>query len=294
MLHIGSELVKLPDAGLAARGSRMLRRLQGWHPRMNKGIQSVEIGFRVIDALVRTRGTASLKKIAELSGMSPSKTRMYLVSLIRTGIIAQEPQGGGYRLGPYAITLGVAALDQLDLFNRARQVMELISREASCLLCTWTGFDIIIIGRSESHSRLPVDFRIGGTASLTRTATGRTFLTYLAEEETRRPLAHEMQENRRVKEYRHITPKWLREELKQVRQKGLSHSDKVVLASGVSLAGYAAIAAPVCDPYGRLRFVLTVLHRHTDAKQARVVERQVRQALEMLPAPPPQSAPPVI
>ena len=61
---------------------------------MNKGIQSIEIGFRVIDALVRTRGTVSLKKIAELAGMSPSKTRMYLVSLIRTGIIAQEPQGG--------------------------------------------------------------------------------------------------------------------------------------------------------------------------------------------------------
>jgi DNA-binding IclR family transcriptional regulator len=254
---------------------------------MNKGIQSIEIGFRVIDALVRTRGTVSLKKIADLSGMSPSKTRMYLVSLIRAGIIAQEPQGGSYSLGPYAITLGVAALDQLDLFNRARQVMESISREATCLLCTWTGFDIIIIGRSEGRSPLPVDFRIGGTASLTRTATGRTFLTYLPEEETRKPIGHEMRENRRVEEYRHITRKWLREESRQVRQRGLSHSDKVVLASGVSLAGYGAIAAPVCDPYGRLRFVLTVLHRHTDAKQAKAIERRVRQALEMLPAPPP-------
>lgn len=255
---------------------------------MNKGIQSIEIGFRVIDALVRTRGTVSLKKISELAGMSPSKTRMYLVSLIRTGIIAQEPQGGAYSLGPYAITLGVAALDQLDLFNRARQVLELISRsrEATCLLCTWTGFDIVIIGRSEGHNPLPVDFRIGGTASLTRTATGRTFLTYLPQEQTRKPLDREMRENRGVEEYRHITGKWLREQLSQIRQKGLSHSDKVVLASGVSLAGYGAIAAPICDPYGRLRFVLTVLHRHTDAKQAKLIETRVRQALEMLPAPP--------
>jgi|HubBroStandDraft_2_1064218.scaffolds.fasta_scaffold62272_3 DNA-binding IclR family transcriptional regulator len=254
---------------------------------MNKGIQSIEIGFRVVDALVRNRGTVSLKKIAELCGMSPSKTRMYLVSLIRTGIIAQEPLGG-YSLGPYAITLGVAALDQLDLFNRARQVMELIgrSREATCLLCTWTGFDIIIVGRSEGHNPLPVDFRIGGTASLTRTATGRTFLAFLPEEETRKLLGREMRENRRLEEYRHITQKWLREELTHVRQKGLSHSDKVVLGSGVSLAGYGAIAAPVCDPYGRLRFVLTVLHRHADAKQAKVIETRVRQALEMLPAPP--------
>jgi DNA-binding IclR family transcriptional regulator len=253
---------------------------------MNKGIQSIEIGFRVIDALVRTRGTASLKKIAELCGMSPSKTRMYLVSLIRTGIIAQEPQGGPYGLGPYAITLGVAALDQLDLFNRARQVMELISREATCLLCAWTGFDIIIIGRSEGHNPLPVDFRIGGTASLTRTATGRTFLAFLPEEETRKLLDREMRENRRVEEYRHITHRWLRAELMQIRRKGLSVSDKVVLASGVSLGGYGAIAAPVCDPYARLRFVLTVLHRHTDAKHEKVIETRIRQALEMLPAPP--------
>jgi DNA-binding IclR family transcriptional regulator len=255
---------------------------------MNKGIQSIEIGFRVVDALVRARGAVSLKKIAELSGMSASKTRMYLVSLIRTGLIAQEPQGGAYSLGPYAVTLGVAALDQLDLFNRARQVVELISRsgEATCLLCTWTGFDIVIIGRSERHSALPVDFRIGGTASLTRTATGRTFLSYLPEEETQKPLDRELGQNRKVEEYRHITSKWLRQELLRIRQKGLSRSDKVVLASGVSLAGYRALAAPVCDPFGRLRFVLTVLHRHIDTKREKALETQMRQALEMLPAPP--------
>jgi DNA-binding IclR family transcriptional regulator len=254
---------------------------------MSKGIQSIEIGFRVVDALVRIRGTASLKRIAELSGMSPSKTRMYLVSLIRTGIIAQEPQGGAYSLGPYAITLGVAALDQLDLFNRSRQVMELIgrNRDATCLLCTWTGYDIVIVGRSEGLSRLPVDFRIGGTASLTRTATGRTFLTFLPEDQTAKLLAREMQENRRVEEYRHITQNWLRKELTHVRREGLSHSDQVVLASGVSLGGYGAIAAPVRDPYGSLRFVLTVLFRHTHAKHKQAIEARIRQALETLPAP---------
>jgi DNA-binding IclR family transcriptional regulator len=255
---------------------------------MNKGIQSIEIGFRVIDALVRTRGSMSLKSIAELAGMSSSKTRMYLVSLIRAGIIAQEPHGGSYGLGPYAITLGVAALDQLDLFTRAREVMELIGRgrEATCLLCTWTGVGIVIIGRGEGQGSLPVDFRIGGTASLTRTATGRTFLTYLPEEATRDPLDRELRQNRKVEEYRHITQKWLREELRCVRRHGLSRSDQVVLASGVSLAGYGAVAAPVCDPYGRLRFVLTVLHRHTDAKGEKVIETRIRQALQMLPAPP--------
>jgi DNA-binding IclR family transcriptional regulator len=255
---------------------------------MNKGIQSIEIGFRVVDALVRMRGAVSLKKLAELCTMSPSKTRMYLVSLIRAGIIAQEPQGGAYSLGPYAITLGVAALDQLDLFSRSRQVMELIShnRDATCLLCTWTGFDIVIVGRSEGLSRLPVDFRIGGSASLTRTATGRTFLTFLPGDQTQALVAQEMRENRRIDEYRHITPKWLREELAQILRKGLSCSDKVVLASGVSLGGYGAIAAPVRDPYGTLRFVLTVLFRHTDAKYKEAIKARIREALEMLPTPP--------
>ena len=71
---------------------------------------------------------------------------------------------------------------------------------------------------------MPVDFRIGGTASLTRTATGRTFLTFLPQEETRKLLDREMRENRGVEEYRHITRKWLRAELITVRQKGLSRS----------------------------------------------------------------------
>jgi DNA-binding IclR family transcriptional regulator len=154
------------------------------------------------------------------------------------------------------------------------------------LLCAWTGVGIVIISRGEGQSPLPVDFRIGGTASLTRTATGRTFLSYLPNEETREPLARETRENRRIAEYRHITPKWLRTELTHIRQKGLSRADKVVLASGVSLAGYGALAAPLCDPYGRMRFVLTVLHRHTNAIQTKGIETRVRRALEMLPAPP--------
>jgi DNA-binding IclR family transcriptional regulator len=238
--------------------------------------------------VVRSQGPLSLKRIAELCSMSPSKARMYLVSLIRTGIITQEPQGGTYGLGPYAITLGVAALDQLDLFSRARQVMESISRsrEATCLLCTWTGLDIVIIGRGENHSSLPVDFRIGGTASLTRTATGRTFLTFLPQERTQALLERELRENRRIEEYRHITQTWLQRESLQIRRQGLSYSDKVVLASGVSLAGYGAIAAPVCDPYGSLRFVLTVLYQRTDPRKKRVVQTRIRQALQVLPMPP--------
>jgi DNA-binding IclR family transcriptional regulator len=254
---------------------------------MNKGIQSIESGFRLLDAIVRSHGSLSLKTIAELCGTSPSKARMYLVSLIRTGIIMQEPQRGTYGLGPYAITLGVAALDQLDLFSRTRQVMELISRsrEATCLLCAWTGFDIVIIGRGENHGSLPVDFRIGGTASLTRTATGRTFLTFLPPERTKELLERELRENRRTPEYRHITHTWLRRESVQIRQQGLSYSDKVVLASGVSLAGYGAIAAPVCDPYGSLRFVLTVLYQRTDPRRKRTVETKIRQALQTLPVP---------
>ncbi len=65
---------------------------------MAKGIQSILLGFRLLQALTDADAPMSLKTLAAVSSMSPSKARMYLISFIETGLIVQNADTGLYTL----------------------------------------------------------------------------------------------------------------------------------------------------------------------------------------------------
>ena len=78
------------------------------------GVQSLEIGLSVAHVLVNSQGPMMLKDIAQQAGMSPAKAHRYLVSLIRAGLVEQDPASSRYDLGPFALNIGLVALDRLD------------------------------------------------------------------------------------------------------------------------------------------------------------------------------------
>ena len=114
------------------RGSRACQRLdtnmKGEPPaetqpkRPAKGIQSIEVGYRVLLAVQREPTPIPLSEIAKRAGLSSGATHNYLVSLGRTGLIEQEGRGS-YRLGPSAFTLSVASFQQLSSFDLLRDAM---------------------------------------------------------------------------------------------------------------------------------------------------------------------------
>src|SRR4051812_4771394 len=63
-----------------------------------KGIQSISLGFRLLRAIAERDEPATLKILAAAAGMSASKARMYLISLIETGLVMQSAQTGLYAL----------------------------------------------------------------------------------------------------------------------------------------------------------------------------------------------------
>ena len=95
------------------------------------GIQSVEVGFSLVEALTRSRGPLMLKDLAAEANMSAAKAHRYLVSFQRIGLVAQDERTSRYDLGPAAIKLGLAALARLDPVRLARErmpaLMELVS-----------------------------------------------------------------------------------------------------------------------------------------------------------------------
>jgi DNA-binding IclR family transcriptional regulator len=78
------------------------------------GVQSLEIGMGILRAMVSGQRSMMLKDIAAAADMPASKAHRYLVSLIRAGLVEQDSMTSRYNLGPFALNIGLVAIDRLD------------------------------------------------------------------------------------------------------------------------------------------------------------------------------------
>jgi len=78
------------------------------------GVQSLEIGMQILQAILSWHRNMMLKEIAAVVGMPASKIHRYLVSMVCTGLVEQEMSGSRYNLGPFALNVGLVAMDRLD------------------------------------------------------------------------------------------------------------------------------------------------------------------------------------
>src|SRR4051812_42485434 len=95
-------------------------------------IRSIEVGFRVIRAMLAAQRPAPLRDIAAAAGMAPSKAHLYLASFVREGMAVQEPETGHYGLGPFAASLGLSAINQLSIVDEARTFLRQLSERTGC------------------------------------------------------------------------------------------------------------------------------------------------------------------
>ena len=77
---------------------------------LRAGIQSVEVGFELLEALSQAPGALMLRDLAAAAGMSAAKAHRYLVSFQRMGLVVQDPVSTRYDLGPAALRIGLASL----------------------------------------------------------------------------------------------------------------------------------------------------------------------------------------
>lgn len=248
---------------------------------MAKGIQSILLGFRLLEAIAEASVPLSLKAVAALSGMSPSKARMYLISFIETGLVVQNPDSAHYALGPYALRLGTRALQRMDLMEVATATMHSLQKQtdALVLLCAWDAHGVMVVARSEGSSPLPLQFQIGGKTSLASTATGHIFLAFGLQDQTWQRLAEELAAAGLSKADQKKQVRALEAVASTIRKEGIAEADPITYSSGVSLTGYAAIAAPVFDAGQHLRYVLTLVYQ-SNSKRKEELARLTRQAAD--------------
>lgn len=220
------------------------------------GIQSVEVGFALLDALARASGPLMLKDLAASAGMSAAKAHRYLVSFQRLALVAQDVRSARYDLGPAALQLGLAALARLDPVRLARERMPALREQLghTLALAVWGNHGPTIVHWEEAPQAVTVNLRLGDVMPLLSSATGRCFGAYLPAEATATLLARETALARRQQRASlpHGAPAaqalW-----QEVRAHGLA---RVV---DTLLPGIVAFCAPVFDADGHLALGITTL-----------------------------------
>ena len=224
------------------------------------GIQSVEVGFALLDALARARGPLMLRDLAATAGMSAAKAHRYLVSFQRLGLVVQDAGNTRYDLGPAALKLGLASLSRLDAVKLARErvgpLMEQIGHTLA--LAVWGNHGPTIVHWEESPQAVTVNLRLGDVMPLLSSATGRCFAAYIATGRASDAIAPLIKEElaRAARQGRADLPKTMAEVktlLAEVRQHGLG---RVV---DTLLSGVVGFCAPVFDSDGHLALGIVAL-----------------------------------
>ncbi|GAA3226449.1 IclR family transcriptional regulator [Actinocorallia longicatena] len=213
-----------------------------------QGIQSVEVAMEVLKALEEARRPVSLSALAKLAGMQPSKVHRYLVSLVRSGLAAQEKASGLYTLGTALRRLGIEALRRVDEAGIASEhAVELRDRtQHTVSLSTWSDAGPTLIRWDYGAYPLPIAVRVGSVLPLVDSSVGRVCVAYLPQAITKPVLR--AQERRG--EARAYGDDELAEIVEDVRRTRIS------VTTGAIIPGLAVIAAPVFGPGNGLALVL--------------------------------------
>ena len=230
--------------------------------RVQRGIQSIEVGGQVLLALVHHGRPMALKDLAREASMVPAKAHPYLVSFARIGLIEQDRVTGFYFLGPLALQLGLISLQQANPVQVATPLIaELAQRIGHTVaIAVWGTRGATIVRLEESPSAVHVNMRHGTVFSLANTASGRLFAAHLdaslvklrLDEERALHKAHRAEPGMPAAL---AVPSWKEfdKQLAEVRAHGLSRS------VGEVVPGINAMAAPVFDHTGAIALSVTAI-----------------------------------
>ena len=224
------------------------------------GIQSVEVGFALLDVLAQAHGPLMLRDLAAEAGMSAAKAHRYLVSFQRLGLVVQDATTTRYELGPTTLRLGLATLSRLDAVKMARERLPALGEQTgqTLALAVWGNHGPTLVHWQESPLAVPVNLRLGDVMPMLSSATGRCFAAFLGHgvgsDQARALIEREMAQAR--ENGRKDVPTNARElqaMVSEMRQHGMGRVKNVLLP------GISGFCAPVFDADGHLALGVVAL-----------------------------------
>lgn len=248
-------------------------------PKKRAGIQSVEIGMRVLEALAELGTARPLAAIVRGCGLSPSQTHRYLASLSEAGMVLQDVHGN-YDLGPAALKLGLSALARIDVFRIADEKLAEFRSEtgATVLLAALGPAGPTIVRWHMGSPPIVTSLALGSVLSLVNSATGQVFLAFRPDQETASFVQAELERNSALDAS-------AIEKLKaKVREEGKAH------VGGTLIPGLDAKAFPIFDLQGNAVLTATLISLHDprerkDSKSAQRLKAVCNDISQVLGAP---------
>jgi DNA-binding IclR family transcriptional regulator len=221
---------------------------EGEGGRESRGIQSIEVGGRLLLALVHHGRPMPLKDLAREADMTPAKAHPYLVSFGKLRLIEQQESTGHYGLGPLALQLGLISLQQVDPIRLATAELPALARALGQTvgIAIWGNRGPTFVRLEEGPTAVHVNMRHGTVVSVRGTASGRLFAAFMPREQVLAALRAEA--GRAVK-----LDAAFEAELAQVRAQRFSS-----IVDG-TVRGISAAAAPVFDGFGTMVLALTAI-----------------------------------
>ncbi|MGA9699852.1 MAG: IclR family transcriptional regulator [Acinetobacter sp.] len=219
------------------------------------GVQSLEVGLTVLDALIAHRTPMMLKELAENLSMHPAKVHRYVVSLVRMNY-ARQLGDGRYALGEQAWRLGLSCIQRTDTIQAAQPMIYDLHRKIDCGLqiSKWTSQGPLIVQWIEPNQQVSVITRVGSIMPLLNSATGRTYAAFMAEDIVRPLMENEWQQKQALSQQ--VYPaNW--EEFLELKQSIIQQGAATV--SGDMLVGVNAICVPIFNSHGEIEFCIAAL-----------------------------------
>lgn len=144
-------------------------------------VQTITVGYRLVQALEKGGSGQTLKAVAAAAGMPSWKAYPYMVSLARMGIVVQNPDTLCYGLGPAVAMLGLSAISQADIISLAPEKMQALQDQVQLpvYLSVLGNCGPTIVRKFDWDSQLLVTMKLGHVLPLMSSATGAVFLSYL-------------------------------------------------------------------------------------------------------------------
>ncbi len=206
-------------------------------------VQSVERTFDVLEALAAARQPIPISELSQRLGLHISTVHRLLGTLIERGYARQDAASGRYGVGPRLVELAGGLNEQVDLRQETRPFLEQLAAQVgeTANLSVRSGNNLVYIDQVQSARLVRMFTRVGSSAPLYCTGSGKLFLAYSPnfEQDLNRYLLETTLEAHTPATL--TTPQQLRDELRRIQQRGYSF-DNEEMEEGV-----VCVAAPVFD-----------------------------------------------
>ncbi|MGY1691545.1 IclR family transcriptional regulator domain-containing protein [Geodermatophilus sp. SYSU D01105] len=230
-------------------------------------VEALARGLDVIAAFSADRPTMTLTEVATATGLARPTARRLLLTLEEMGFV--RTSGGAFQLTPRVLSLGMAYVSSLGLWDIARPHLEaLVARTGeSSSMAQLDGSDIVYVARVSVPRIITLRVEIGTRFPAVRTSQGKVLLAALAPDELDAVLAEPSRAG--LPPAPDPSPEQLRDELVRVRARGWALADEE-LAPGIR-----SVAVPVRDRTGAVRAAMNVTVHAAETSTERLVQEHL-------------------